>query len=414
MPELTDAQLAEIEAPAFQFKETTATHKVFAMNTRIRAVAGGTSASKTVSIMFWIIKYCQTQRNKLVHVVSESYPHLEAGSMLDFQNIMQNHGYWNRARWNETKHQYEFETGTKLRFYSLDVESAHGPRRDVLFLNEANNIPMAVYDQLEPRTRETIWLDWNPSTEFWFYTQLLDNPELKEDLQFITLTYKDNEALDRATVKSIESRKGNKNWWRVYGLGQLGEVEGRIYTGWQSIDEIPHEARLMRYGLDFGYSNDPAAIVAIYYYNGGYIFDEVLYAKGISNQRLAEVLRDQEVNAQVIADSAEPKSIDEIRGYGIPITPTVKGRDSINYGIQFVQDQRISVTKRSLHIWKEYRSYMWEKNDKAITTENPEGITTKAQDFDNHAMDALRYGMNSIRVPVRRPRQKRRQVNLAI
>ena len=329
--------------------------------------------------------------------------------MLDFQNIMLNHGYWKKERWNETKHQYTFETGTKLRFYSLDVSSAHGPRRDVLFLNEANNIPHSVYDQLEPRTRETVWLDWNPSTEFWFYTQLLNNDDLKEDLQFITLTYKDNEALDRATVKSIESRRGNKNWWQVYGLGQLGEVEGRIYTGWQMLDEIPFEARLMRFGMDFGYSNDPAAIIAIYYYNGGYIFDEVLYAKGMSNQRLAEVLKDQPTNAQVIADSAEPKSIDDIKAYGVPIVPARKGRDSINNGIAYIQDQRISVTKRSVNLLREYRGYLWEKDKKDDSI-----LTTKAQDFDNHAMDALRYGMDSIKAPVRRPRQQNRQVNLAM
>lgn len=401
--------LKDIEAPSFQFKETTATRKVFELNKRIRAVAGGTSASKTVSIMFWLIKYCQTQKHKLVHVVSESYPHLEAGSMNDFQSIMMNHGYWHKNRWNETKHQYEFETGTKLRFYSLDVSSAHGPRRDVLFLNEANNIPMSVYDQLEPRTRETVWLDWNPSVEFWFYTQLLPNPELQEDLQFITLTYKDNEALDRATVKSIESRKGNKNWWQVYGLGQLGEVEGRIYTGWQMLDKIPFEARLVRYGLDFGYSNDPTAIVAIYYYNGGYIFDEVLYQKRMSYEQIADVIRNQPKNALVIADSADPRGIDEIHGYGVPIQPVTKGRDSINYGIQYVQDQRISVTKRSVNIIREYRGYLWEKDKNDDTL-----LTTKPQDFDNHAMDALRYGMDSLKAPVRRPRQQNRQINLSM
>lgn len=406
-PNTNTQELIPQDVPQFRFFETTATRKVFEMNKRIRAVAGGTSASKTISIMFWIIQYCETYPNKLVHVVSESYPHLEAGSMLDFQNIMTAQGRWNKAYWNETKHQYTFPgTNTKLRFYSLDVSSAHGPRRDVLFLNEANNIPMQVFDQLEPRTRETIWLDWNPSVEFWFYTDILENRS--EDLDFITLTYKDNEALDPATVKSIESRQNNRNWWQVYGLGQLGEVEGRIYTGWQKWDnKIPNEARLLRYGLDFGYSNDPASIVAIYWYNGGYIIDEILYAKGMSNQRLAEILRDQERNAQVIADSAEPKSIDEIRLYGVPIIPALKGRDSINHGIQYIQDQRISVTNRSVNIWKEYRAYLWQ-------TDKDGQITDKAQDFNNHAMDAIRYGFSSIRQPNRRPRQGNRQINLSM
>lgn len=398
----------------FKFYETTATRKVFELTKRIRAVAGGTSASKTVSIMFWIIKYCQTQNNKLVHVVSESYPHLEAGSMLDFQNIMKFHGYWNDARWNETKHQYTFETGTKVRFYSLDVSGAHGPRRDVLFLNECNNQPMAVYDQLEPRTRETIWMDWNPSSEFWFYTSLLQNEELKSDLDFITLTYKDNEALDEATVRSIESRRGNKNWFRVYGLGLLGEVEGRVYTGWKMIDKIPHEARLMRYGLDFGYSKDPTAVVAIYYYNGGYIFDEVLYQTRLGYEQIAEVIKNQEINAQVIADSADPRGIDAIYGYGVAILPTKKGKGSINAGIKWVQEQKISVTSRSVNIWSEQRKYMFISDDKAITETNPTGITTDPQDFDNHAMDAIRYGMDSLKAPSRRPKQQFKQVTLSI
>lgn len=357
--------------------------------------------------MFWLIKYCQTQPNKMVHVVAESYPHLEAGSMLDFQNIMQAHHYWERARWNETKHQYLFPSGTKLRFYSLDVESAHGPRRDVLFLNEANNIPLKVFDQLEPRTRETVWLDWNPSSEFWFYTDVLE--QRAEDLDFITLTYKDNEALDAASVKSIESRKGNKAWFRVYGLGLLGEVEGRVYTGWKSIDKVPHEARLMRYGLDFGYSRDPAVLIAVYYYNGGYIFDEVLYARGMSNQRIAEVINDQPGHAIVVADSAEPKSIDEVHSYGVPIVPVRKGKDVKNSSINYIQDQRISFTTRSVNLAKEYRSYLWATDKDGNQFKPP-----KAQDFDDHAMDALRYAMEAIKEPVRRPRQRNAQVNLAM
>lgn len=393
--------------PDLKFYETTATRKIFELDKRIRAVAGGTAASKTVSIIVWLIAYSQTHKGKLVDVISESYPHLEAGSMLDFQRIMKAHNYWKRDRWNETKHTYVFETGTVLRFRSLDLSSAHGPRRDVLFLNECNHIPLSVFDQLEPRTREIIWMDWNPSTEFWFYTDVLE--QRKEDVDFITLTYKDNEALDAPTVKSIESRQHQKMWWQVYGLGQLGEVEGRVYTGWVPIEEIPHEARLMRFGLDFGYSIDPAAIVAIYYYNGGYIIDEVLYAKGMSNQRVAEVIRDQEQHVVTVADSAEPKSIDEVHRYGIPIIPCRKGKDVKNSTINFIQDQRISYTTRSINLIKEYRGYLWATDKDGVQFNPP-----KTQDFDDHLMDALRYGMESIKAPAKRPRQRPRQVTLGM
>jgi phage terminase large subunit len=255
----------------------------------------------------------------------------------------------------------------------------------VLFVNEANNVEYKIFDHLRIRTRKTIWLDWNPSWEFWWYTEIVPN----YDHDFLTITYLDNEALEPAIIEDIESHKYNKQWWAVYGLGQLGEVEGKIYKGWNFIDEIPHEARLERYGLDFGYSQDPAAIVDIYYYNGGYILDESLYQLGQSNKRIADVFNNKE-RALVVADSAEPKSIDELKSYAVNVIGANKGPGSVNQGISYVQDQKISVTKRSLNIIKEYRSYLWQtdKDDKIINV--------PAQGFD-HAMDAIRYAMESLR-----------------
>lgn len=372
-----------------QFKDTTATRKIFSLKKRIRAVAGGTSASKTISILVWLIDYCQTrqQRNKLCSVVSESHPHLEKGAILDFQNIMKDRGYWNEDRWNETKHTYTFETGNKLEFYSVDTYSkAHGPRRDVLFMNECNPLDYRIVDQLMTRTREIVWMDWNPSEEFWFYTEMLPN---RDDIDFITLTYKDNEALEPTVVTEIESHKNNKAWWQVYGLGQLGEIETRIYRGWQFIDEIPYGAKLERYWLDFGYSNDPSSIGALYYYDGGCILDEILYQKGMLNKQLADTLNVQEQKALVIADASEPKSIDEIRLYGVNIIAAIKGPGSINKGIQLVQGKRISVTKRSVNIIKEYRNYTW-------TTDKEGRIINEPMDMNNHAMDGIRYAFNSM------------------
>lgn len=368
------------------FKPTTATKKVFSLKKRIRGVSGGTSASKTISILIWLIDYAQSTKGELISIVSESFPHLKRGSMRDFQMIMEQHNYWKPDRWNKTDYKYTFETGTVIEFFSADQSGkVRGPRRDVLFVNEANNIPFETFNQLEVRTRKLIWLDWNPVSEFWWYTDIL--PIM--DVDFLTLTYKDNEALEQSIVDAIEARKENKNWFRVYGEGLLGEAEGRIYTSWATIDEIPHEARLERYGLDFGYSNDPTGIVAVYYYNGGYILDEVTYLKGLSNKRIADVFINLP-QAMVIADSAEPKSIDEIRSYGINIMPSVKGKDSVASGIQFVQDQKISVTKNSINLLKEYRNYLWAKDkDEKILNEPEPG-------FD-HLMDALRYALISTR-----------------
>lgn len=375
----------------FAFSDTTATQRVFALTKRIRAVAGGTSASKTISILIWLIDYCQSTKNELCSVVSESYPHLEKGAMLDFENIMKDRGYWKDELWHQTKHVYTFETGSKLEFYSPDTYGkAHGPRRDVLFINEANNLDYKIVDQLIVRTRKIVWMDWNPTIEFWFYTEMLPN---RQDIDFITLTYKDNEALDEVTIQEIESHKGNKNWWTVYGLGQLGTIEGRIYKDWNIIETIPHEARLERRGLDFGYSVDPTAIVDVYYYNGGYILDEQCYRKGLLNKPIADLLLNyQNTETLVIADSAEPKSIDEIKLYGVNILPAVKGQGSISTGIAFVQNQKISVTSRSINLLKEYRSYMWQQDKNGRFTKDPE-------EGMDHCMDAIRYALNSILAP---------------
>jgi len=368
------------------FIQTRATRKILKLRKRIRGVAGGTGASKTVSIMLWLIDYAQSTKGKLLSVVSESFPHLKRGAIRDFMNIMETHGYFKRSRWNKTDYIYTFEKGSRLEFFSADQPGkVRGPRRDVLFINEANNISYETYTQLEIRTKEIIWLDWNPVAEFWWYEEIMG----KMDCDFITLTYKDNEALDKRLVATIEARKGNKNWWRVYGLGLLGEAEGRIFTGWKMIDEIPHEAKLERNGLDFGYSNDPTAIVAIYRYNGGFILDEILHRKGMSNKQIADTLLNAS-DTLTIADSAEPKSIDEIRGYGVNIIGAQKGQGSVLQGIQYVQDQKISVTKRSLNIIKSYRNYLWE------TDKDGKIINIPEHPFSD-AMDAVRYGMESLR-----------------
>jgi phage terminase large subunit len=378
------------------FQETTAYKKIVKLNKRIRGIAGGTSASKTISILQWLIDASQHYKGNLTSsVVSETMPHLKRGAIRDFLNIMQEHGYFDDSRWNKTDFIYDFsdKSGRKiLEFFSADQPAkVRGPRRDILFINEANNVPYETFTQLEIRTRKIIWLDWNPVSEFWFYANEEGERPVKEreDCDFIVLTYKDNEALDLASVKTIEMRKGNKNWWKVYGEGLLGDAEGRIYKGWNQLDEIPDEARLKRKGLDFGYTNDHSGLVDIYVWNNAFILDELMYRKGMSNKDLADVIK-QGDDALVVADSAEPKSIDEIASYGISIIGSQKGPGSVLQGIQYVQDQTIYVTKRSLNIWKEYRNYLWltDKNGKIIN---------EPQDFMDHLMSAIRYGMESLK-----------------
>jgi len=254
---------------------TTATKRLMKLRKRIKGIAGGASAGKTISIIQILMDKAQSDKTPtLTSITSESMPHLKRGAMRDFLQIMEQHNYFDPNRWNKSDYTYTFPTGSKIEFFSLDMpHKVRGPRRQRLFINEANNIPHETFDQLEIRTESEIWLDWNPTNEFWFYTDVMK----RIDVDFEILTYKDNEGLQPSVIESIERRKDNKNWWLVYGLGQLGEVESRIYKDWQIVDTIPHEARLERYGIDFGYSNDPTALVAVYKYNGGLIFDEITY-----------------------------------------------------------------------------------------------------------------------------------------
>lgn len=369
------------------FQITTATKKLLALRKRIKAVRGGTSASKTISILMILVDKAQTNIGLKIDVMSESYPHLEDGAIKDFKAIMVDRGYWKDERWNETKHFYTFESGTVMKFISIDkLGKAKGPRRDVLFLNEANHIPWVIADQLIVRTRGDVWIDWNPSTEFWYETEI----EHKRVHDFVVLTYQDNEALEPSIIEDIESHKENRNWWLVYGMGMPGEVEGKIYKDWQIIDEIPHEARLERYGMDFGYSADPTVIIAIYRYNGGFILDEVTYQKGLSNKAISDILNNRQ-KALVVADSAEPKSIDEIHDYGVNIIGAIKGQGSVYQGIQYVQDQRISITSRSTKTIKAYRNYMFMRDALGKVTNEPDDTV---HEWSN-SMDAVRYGLSS-------------------
>jgi len=371
------------------YKITTATKKIQSLRKRLRFVQGGTSASKTVSIILYLIDLAQRDKKPtLTSIMSESLPHLKRGAIRDFLLIMQEHKYYKDDRWNKSDFVYTFETGSKIEFFSVDqADKVRGARRDRGFLNEANNNTFEVFEQLEVRTKEFMICDWNPSNEFWFNFEIENK---RSDYEHIILTYKDNEALSKEIIDSIEQRKNRKGWWQVYGLGLLGEVEGKIYKDWEIIDEVPHQARLERRGLDFGYTNDPTAIVDVYYYNGGYILDEVCYKKGMSNKYIADTLNALDQDILVMADSAEPKSIDEIKSYGVNIQPAQKGQGSVNQGIQFIQGQRISMTKRSLNLIKEYRNYLWATDKDGKILNVPEGGL-------DHCLDAVRYALESYR-----------------
>lgn len=375
-----------------QYTKTRAVDKILTCKKRLKVIQGGSSAGKTIAILLILIDRAYCEKGKLFSVVSETLPHLKKGAIRDFLNIMEGHGYYNDDLWNRTDYIYTFETGTKIEFFSADSpDKVRGPRRDVLFINEANNISYETYTQLAIRTNESIYLDYNPVSEFWVHEEVIPST----DHDFLILTYKDNDALPAAVVAELESRRHKTEWAKVYLDGQIGGNEGVVYPRWLQVEGIPQGARLERYGLDFGYTNDPTALVAVYYYDQGYIIDEVIYQKGLSNKQIADTILNQEHTALVVADAAEPKSIDEIRSYGINIIGAVKGQGSLKQGIDLVKAQNISVTKRSVNILKENRNYLWEKDVNDKPTGLPIGIW-------NHAMDAIRYAITSVAPVVQR------------
>jgi phage terminase large subunit len=367
------------------FKRTTATNKVLGLKKRVKIIQGGTSASKTYSILAVLINKALSIHGIEISVVAETIPHLRRGALKDFLKIMKWTGRFFEDRFNKSLLRYEFANGSVIEFFSADDSSKlRGARRDILYINECNNVTFDAYNELAIRTRKEVYLDFNPANEFWVHTELKDEP----DSDFLILTYKDNEALDKSIVEQIEKNRDKANtssywanWWKVYGEGQLGMLEGVVFSNWKQIDTIPKEAKLLGIGLDFGYTNDPTAIIEIYNYNGQRIVNELAYQTGLLNSDIAKLLPK---NVVVYADSSEPKSIDEIKRYGITIKGVTKGKDSINYGIDVIQRNEYLVTSNSSNLIKELRSYVWDTDKQGKRLNKP-------IDFNNHAIDAFRY-----------------------
>ena len=368
-------------------KKTTAQDKIAALRKRVRIVQGGSSSSKTFTIIPFLIDYANKNANKEISIVAESIPHLRRGAMRDFVKIMEWVGLMDYSAWNKSTLTYYFPNGSFIEFFSGDQpDKMRGARRDVLFVNEANNVAWETYYQLAIRTREFIYIDFNPTAEFWAHTELKG----QTDVDFIILTYRDNEALEASIInefkKAEEKAKTSEywaNWVKVYVNGEIGSLQGVVFDNWKPCDAIPQQARLLGYGCDFGYSNDPSTLVAVYQLNNEFYYDELIYQKGLLNSDLARLIK-QHPTAMIYADSAEPKSIQELKNYGIRITATEKGADSIMHGISKMQQAPFYVTKRSLNLIKELRAYTW-ATDKTGATLN------KPIDAFNHAIDAMRY-----------------------
>ena len=371
-----------------QVARTKALNKLLELDKRIRVVKGGTSAGKTICILLILIDYAIKNEGKEISVVSESIPHLRRGAFKDFCQLLKGLGRYNDSQINKSVLKYTFTNGSYIEFFSTDQsDKLRGARRTDLYINECNNVPFDAYNQLAVRTSGTVWLDYNPSSLFWVDKEIIG----QEDADYITLTYKDNEVLDQTIVKEIEKAKEKgktstywANWWRVYGLGLQGSLEGVCIPDWKEIDNIPQEARLLAYGMDFGYSVDPTTLIALYKWNNAYIYDEVLYKKGMLNRDISRFLSQADIKENIVADSAEPKSIAELQGYGHNIHGVTKGRDSVVYGLNLMNQNEIYVTARSKNLKRELGGYVWAKDKEGNQLQKPTGLHPDC-------IDAARY-----------------------
>jgi phage terminase large subunit len=371
------------------FKQTTAQVKISKLRKRVRIVQGGTSSSKTFSIIPMLIDYAYKNAGSEISIVAETIPQLRRGALKDFLKIMDWINFYSDDQFNKSTLKYTFKNKSYIEFFSADQPSKlRGARRDVLFINEANNITFEAYHQLAIRTKKFIYLDYNPTSEFWVHTEINSD----KDAELIILTYKDNEALDESLVKEIEKARDKAesssywaNWWKVYGLGEIGSLQGVVFDNWQQVDDIPADAKLISYGMDFGFTNDPTTLIGVWKSEGKIWVDELLYRTNMTNNDIGNFLKSiQFERKELICDSAEPKSIEELRRQGFNVQPALKGADSINIGIDILKRYELCVTKRSTNLIKELRAYQWE-------TDREGKLTGKPIDTMNHLIDPLRY-----------------------
>ena len=366
---------------------TTAQKKIAKLRRRIRIVQGGTSSSKTFSILPLLINYATTHPNSEISIVSESVPHLKRGVIRDFKKIMQWTGNWKEEQYNRSSMTYNFTNGSFIEYFSVDNPSKlRGARRHILFVNECNNVDFESYQQLAIRTSKFIYLDFNPTGEFWVNTEL----ENEQDTQKVILTYLDNEAAPKAAVDEILKAKakaetGNKywlNWYNVYGLGLQGKLSGAIYENWE-LGKFQTIGKTVL-GQDFGFSNDPSTLLKtnIDKKNKIIYVEECFYLTKLTATQLGDLNAKHAGKDLIVADSADPRLIDSLKQY-CNIVPAIKGQGSIVYGIAMIQDYKLVIDPESKNLINELRNYVWlEKKSQ-----------TPISKFD-HLLDGLRYSVS--------------------
>lgn len=353
---------------------------------RVIANQGSTRSTKTYSICQLLALYVPHKYKKSISIVSPSLPHLKRGARRDFLEIVETAGIYSDDRFNMTDQIFTYPNGSYVEFFGAeDMGKVRGPGRDILYVNEANLLSFPVYKQLALRTKEIIIIDFNPVDEMSWVYDVADAP----GNLLIHSTYLNNPFLPKEQVQEIEGlREIDQNMWKVFGLGLRGQSSELIYTHWRQCDSLPGKGEVF-YGMDFGFNN-PSAIVKIEIFDGIAYLDEVLYQTRLTTNDLIDELMILGIHRgdEIYADSAEPKTIEEIQRAGYNVKPADKAENSVMQGIRKVKSTPLRVTSRSTNIIKELKGYKW-KTDKDGILVTPE----KPVKFMDHAMDAVRYGL---------------------
>jgi phage terminase large subunit len=347
---------------------------------------GGSSSSKTYSILQVLFKLAIENPRFVITVVGQDIPNLKRGAIRDASNIVSTSLAIQSMidRWNGSDKIYHFKNGSIIEFTSYESsQDAKNGKRNVLFVNEANGIDYSIFSELDLRTSYRTYIDYNPNAEFWVHEKVLKLP----NVAYFISNYTHNPFISESITESIERLQfQDPQLWRVYGLGQTGKIEGLVFD-YKIVDSMPQYLNKEAFGLDFGFTNDPTTLIHCGISDGKIYSREVIYQKGLTNSDINNLLRSNNIskNSIIFADSADPKSIQELKLYGWNIRPADKGPDSISYSISLLKQYgTINITKDSINFIKEAKAYKWKEERSGNRTNQP-------IDAFNHAWDATRY-----------------------
>ena len=357
-------------------------------NKKIVIEQGGTRSGKTFNILLWIIfQYCTDNRDKVITICRKTFPALRATVMRDFMDILKEYDIYRSGFHNKSNSEYLL-FGNLIEFISLDQpQKVRGRKRNLLYANEINELTWEDWQQLIFRTNDKIVGDFNPSDEYhWLYDKVIP----RNDCQFFQTTYKDNPYLENTLISEIERLKEtDEQYWQIYGLGERATSVNTIFN-YIEVKQIPEDAKLISYGMDFGYSNDPTTLVSVYSKDYNLYIKEHLYRTQMTTQDINVFLREQNLSRNPIyADSAEPRLIAELRRMGHNIFPSIKGKDSINAGIDLLKRYKLHITSDSNNAIQEFRNYKWKLDKSGKLINIPE-------DKHNHCIDPCRYATYSL------------------